>query len=125
MAAEQGHGETTTGEYVLHHLTNLKLDLQTMSIDAHAKRRIHQTSINENRFSHHIVPCPARQVDSRARHILANPDSASRYTACNIIPVIASSPIHIRCKGPRGDGRHINLVPDKACSQALGQIDEP
>ncbi len=37
MAAEQGHGETTTGEYVLHHLTNLKLDLQTMSIDAHAK----------------------------------------------------------------------------------------
>ncbi|MGB0956401.1 MAG: F0F1 ATP synthase subunit A [Panacagrimonas sp.] len=33
MAAEEGHG---TGEYVLHHLTNLKLDLSTMSIDSHA-----------------------------------------------------------------------------------------
>lgn len=31
--AEEGHG---SGEYVLHHLTNLKLDLRTMSIDAEA-----------------------------------------------------------------------------------------
>lgn len=37
MAADQGHGAPTSGEYVLHHLTNLKLDLQTMTIDSHAK----------------------------------------------------------------------------------------
>lgn len=40
MAAEQGHGGGEahgSGEYVLHHLTNLKLDLSTMTIDAHAK----------------------------------------------------------------------------------------
>ncbi|WP_420465223.1 F0F1 ATP synthase subunit A [Panacagrimonas sp.] len=40
MAADQGHGDGEahgSGEYVLHHLTNLKLDLQTMSIDAQAK----------------------------------------------------------------------------------------
>ena len=40
MSAEQGHGGEEahgSGEYVLHHLTNLKLDLSTMSIDAHAK----------------------------------------------------------------------------------------
>ena len=39
MAAEQGHGGEgpSSGEYVVHHLTNLKLDLSTMSIDAHAK----------------------------------------------------------------------------------------
>ncbi|MGQ0620297.1 MAG: F0F1 ATP synthase subunit A, partial [Panacagrimonas sp.] len=35
MAAEGGHGgeAQTSGEYVVHHLTNLKLDLQTMAID--------------------------------------------------------------------------------------------
>jgi F-type H+-transporting ATPase subunit a len=40
MAAEQGHGGGEahgSGEYVLHHLTNLKLDLSTMTIDAQAK----------------------------------------------------------------------------------------
>jgi F-type H+-transporting ATPase subunit a len=31
--AEQAH---TTGDYIVHHLTNLKLDLQTMQIDPHA-----------------------------------------------------------------------------------------
>lgn len=35
MAAEEGHHDS--GSYVLHHLTNLKLDLQTMSIDPEAK----------------------------------------------------------------------------------------
>ncbi|HUP91382.1 MAG TPA: F0F1 ATP synthase subunit A [Solimonas sp.] len=34
MAAEEGHHDS--GSYVLHHLTNLKLDLQTMTIDPHA-----------------------------------------------------------------------------------------
>lgn len=35
MAAEQAHGGEahSSGEYVVHHLTNLKLDLHTMSID--------------------------------------------------------------------------------------------
>lgn len=33
MAAEEGHD---SGAYVLHHLTNLKLDLQTMTIDPNA-----------------------------------------------------------------------------------------
>ena len=39
MAAEQGQGgeSQTSGDYVLHHLTNLKLDLGTMTIDSHAK----------------------------------------------------------------------------------------
>jgi len=37
MAAEGHHeGPVDSGSYVLHHLTNLKLDLQTMSIDANA-----------------------------------------------------------------------------------------
>lgn len=38
MAAEEGHGgeALTSGEYVVHHLTNLKLDLQTMEINPHA-----------------------------------------------------------------------------------------
>jgi F-type H+-transporting ATPase subunit a len=35
MAAEAEHGQTTGG-YVVHHLTNLKLDLSTMTIDADA-----------------------------------------------------------------------------------------
>ncbi|TJY59738.1 F0F1 ATP synthase subunit A [Sinimarinibacterium sp. CAU 1509] len=34
MAAEEGHHDS--GSYVLHHLTNLKLDLQTMSINPEA-----------------------------------------------------------------------------------------
>ncbi len=38
MAAQEGHGGEahTSGEYVVHHLTNLKLDLQTMTIDPHS-----------------------------------------------------------------------------------------
>lgn len=38
MAAEEGHGGEahSSGEYVVHHLTNLKLDLHTMAIDPHA-----------------------------------------------------------------------------------------
>lgn len=34
MAAEEGHHDS--GSYVLHHLTNLRLDLQTMTIDPNA-----------------------------------------------------------------------------------------
>ena len=35
--ASEGHNEAqTAGEYVVHHLTNLKLDLKTMTIDSHA-----------------------------------------------------------------------------------------